>query len=101
MARTLRHARSRGVQSKCVISYQSVRSNHATSASVRHHERRQLMKRLTASLATTFLFLALGAIPALADSSGNFTATGTSAACVATPATFNSDTGDFQGNTLS
>lgn len=38
---------------------------------------------------------------ALADSSGNFVATGTSATCVATPATFNSSTGDFTGATLS
>jgi hypothetical protein len=37
----------------------------------------------------------------MADSSGNFTATGTSASCTATPAIFNSDTGDFQGATLS
>ena len=36
-----------------------------------------------------------------ADSSGNFTATGTSASCVATPAVFDSNTGDFGGATLS
>ncbi|PYT12685.1 MAG: hypothetical protein DMG59_22735 [Acidobacteria bacterium] len=38
---------------------------------------------------------------AYADSSGNFTATGTSAACTATPATFNVATGGFGGQTLS
>src|SRR5207244_11792828 len=38
---------------------------------------------------------------AYADSSGNFTATGTSAACTATPATFNFATGGFGGQTLS
>jgi len=38
---------------------------------------------------------------AYADSSGNFTATGTSAACTATPATFNVATGGFTGQTLS
>lgn len=40
------------------------------------------------------------AASASADSSGNFTYTGTSATCSATPATFNSDTGDFTGATL-
>ncbi len=45
--------------------------------------------------------LVLVAASAFADSSGNFTATGTSAACVAQPATFDSSTGDFTGATLS
>jgi hypothetical protein len=38
---------------------------------------------------------------AFADSSGNFTAAGTSAACSATPAVFNASTGSFGGATLS
>ncbi len=44
------------------------------------------MKRLLAVLIS--LVFALAAVPAFADSSGNFTAIGTSAACVAQPATF-------------
>ncbi len=58
------------------------------------------MKKST--LATiTVLILALIAASAFADSSGNFTAAGTSAACTATPAVFNSTTGSFGGATLS
>jgi hypothetical protein len=38
---------------------------------------------------------------ALADSSGNFSATGTSATCVATPALFDANAGGFVGSTLS
>ncbi len=38
---------------------------------------------------------------ALADSSGNFSATGTSATCVATPALFDAAAGGFVGSTLS
>jgi hypothetical protein len=38
---------------------------------------------------------------AFADSSGNFTAAGTSAACTASPAVFNTSTGSFGGATLS
>jgi len=38
---------------------------------------------------------------AFADSSGNFSATGTSATCVATPAAFDVNAGGFVGNTLS
>jgi len=43
----------------------------------------------------------LGATSAFADSSGNFSATGTSATCTATPAVFDANTGGFVGNTLS
>src|SRR5438094_578840 len=58
------------------------------------------MKRSTSLVAMTLLVAVLGAIPALGDSSGNFTATGTSASCIATPATFNSNTGDVGGAPL-
>ncbi len=56
------------------------------------------MKRIITLLSALFVVFAFGT--AYADSSGNFTATGTSATCVATPAVFNSDTGDFGGATL-
>jgi hypothetical protein len=59
------------------------------------------MKKFGYLIAVLSIFLLLVPVSALADSSGNFTATGTSAACVATPATFNSNTGDFEGDTLS
>ena len=58
------------------------------------------MKRILVTLAALVFILAM-TIPALADSSGNFTATGTSAACTATPATFDPTTGDFINDTLS
>jgi hypothetical protein len=47
------------------------------------------------------LFAALIPTTALADSSGNFSATGTSATCVATPALFDANAGGFVGSTLS
>jgi hypothetical protein len=43
----------------------------------------------------------LAAGSAFADSSGNFSATGTSASCVATPAVFDAAAGGFTGDTLS
>ncbi len=49
----------------------------------------------------TVISLLIVASSAFADSSGNFTATGTSAACTATPAVFNTATGSFEGSTLS
>jgi hypothetical protein len=52
-------------------------------------------------ITVTAAILALLAASAFADSSGNFTAAGTSAACTATPAVFNSTTGSFEGATLS
>ena len=47
------------------------------------------------------LAVCLATSVAWAQSSGNFTAVGTSASCTATPATFNSATGSFTGSTLS
>ena len=58
------------------------------------------MKKFGYLIAVFSALSLLVAAPAFADSSGNFTATGTTAACVAKPATFNSNTGDFEGATL-
>jgi hypothetical protein len=52
---------------------------------------------------TSILIAAVSAFAstaAYADSSGNFTATGTSATCVATPAAFDANAGGFVGSTL-
>lgn len=50
------------------------------------------MKSFRMVFAVTMLTFALAATSALADSSGNFTAMGTSAACTATPAVFSAST---------
>jgi hypothetical protein len=54
----------------------------------------------SASILAAMLALLAPATP-LADSSGNFSATGTSATCVATPALFDANAGGFVGSTLS
>ena len=50
------------------------------------------MKKFASMCAAAALVMTCAATSALADSSGNFTATGTSASCIATPATFSSFT---------
>jgi hypothetical protein len=57
-----------------------------------------LKKIISAVMVISLLIIATSAF---ADSSGSFTAAGTSAACTASPAVFNTSTGSFGGDTLS
>lgn len=59
------------------------------------------MYKSTVIIITVTILAFIAASFAYADSSGSFTATGTTAACTATPAVFNTSTGSFEGATLS